>query len=634
MNTAGLFVLPTDAPVANKQKTSTYFSKLKTAAGDIGPRATSVSGSTTNQPMVSATGVVLSSEDSTIGASPVVRLRVIVETVQGVEGALDAIATKPPCLLTTRKTSNPKDEKVALPRTFDGGVKAAPLTYIETSYFKGAKDEGLSAAGVPPGSRIKMTGVTAVTSKKTGHAFFNIKRYDVLDACTDPSDAYLRVYQAISRASFQNWQALELAGVAGGLSGLLDAAPLIGTDMIFAADAFKQALASGLDATVAAQQSALAGAGEAFETRVLDDVTSAAFTARAAELRELDREASFITIHQNGDVPKVPIATEARPPSSDLPSSVEFVTELDTGAKFSAVPVVTQVQVKGKAIEMFVSFVQILPGQRALQAIEAGMEAVYGADPITPGIAIKGSLKSLAVTLGTKSTAKATMAANEMLPYAAFCAVVPAHPREAGDSIFTDGAGGLNFADFFSLDMPSTLAMMALPVSAEFVKAAYGGGEATLTPEDIDPADEIPPPTGFQVPPVPSLKRSAYVAISESITALNKLDGPRLPVSKQTLTFRVVFDGVADAIKHTPSLGNDVTAAEAYLTNKFKATPDGTTLEQLLMSNTLLYAVAIGEPKRPREEPSSSDGSGTEDTPPSVQQASEPAEPAKKKAKK
>ena len=108
-----------------------------------------------------------------------------------------------------------------------------------------------------------------------------------------------------------------------------------------------------------------------------------------------------------------------------------------------------------------------------------------------------------------------------------------------------------------------------------------------------DAKDVVPVSTGPDAPAVVRLKFSGYSALTETNSNLNRLDGPRLPNTCKSVSFFVVFDGGAQLLCKDPELASDINKSEAAVRAWANSNVSSNyPLEQVLLNNTLLYAVA------------------------------------------
>ena len=242
-----LFKLARDAPVASAEDAARFMSELKSVSAVWSTKPTAVMASMVNQTSVVVEGTVLSSEDRRVGdkGSPTIGMKIIVEKVKSdsQDGSpADDLVSPPACpfsmLLSTKVANHPDDAKVAMPRVVDlavasgmSSVKLAPLVYVNTSYFKGPKDDDLCAASVPSGTRVRLTGVMAKIAAKTGTVCINIKKFNVIDLCDNPVDAHERIAKAMNKPLFLSWQAMETTGMVGGIEHIVKTAPVVGSDI-------------------------------------------------------------------------------------------------------------------------------------------------------------------------------------------------------------------------------------------------------------------------------------------------------------------------------------------------------------------------------------------------------------------
>ena len=655
-----LFKLDADAPVASAEEMARFTSDLSSVSTVSTTKATAVMASQVDQKVVSVDGTVVSSEDRRMGdkGSPAISMRVIVERVHKDDAdgnpAEDLVSyTGAPfeTLLTTEGLKHPDKAMVAMPRVINTtisegvvGVKMVPLAYIDASYFKNAKDgDDLSAASVPIGTRVRLTGVTAKiaggTKKSSGAAVVNFKKFNILELCDNPINAPDRIEKAMAKPGFRAWQAMEAVPMVGGLENMVSVAPLVGSDLSEMTSNYREGVVQSLDEKATSLAPLKVGVGEKYETEFCSPANLAVISSRALDLR--DNGTPFMplgAVHDNGIV-KIPFHHHVRSPAESHPEIMKKLADMPDEAKMLVVPHVTQVNVDKTFVKMFLALGYVVPGKRGLQAVKAGQRPIFGDDPFTPACGVKMSLKGLAVMFGTHALSKATYLAKELLPFADFFVSVPSYGREAGESVFGDDSGGLNWSDLFTLNMPTTLAKTALLLTPEYVQSRFGGGESNIESEEPASNDVCPLPEKNSPMP-PSLRRLGFMPASEGGTysMARNAKPDRLPPGCTAIEYRLVFDGVADAIAKDPSLAIDAAEAEKFLNTKFNVNPDAPEESSAeLLKKTVLYAVAVDPAKRAREvtdSASTDDVSGDEGSSAPAAAMAPPAVPAAKKPKK
>lgn len=629
-----LFFLSANAPVASADQIARFESELGSVATVPNTRATSIMASQVDQKVVSVDGTILASEDRRMGEknSAVITMHLVVERVlmDDADGCpaedLVTFENAPfPSLMTTKALQAPDKQLIAMPRIIDldakdGTVatKLVPLTYINASYFKKATDEEtLSAASVPVGTRVRLTGVTsklAATKKNTGFACVNFKKFNVLDLCDNPTDAPARISKAMQKPSFLAWQALEAAQMVGGLKHMVAESPLVGSDLAQMSTEYRKGVAACLEKKTVDLQDCKVGVGEKYESEFCSAGNRAVLSTRVIELLNgecVDSFTSISVVHDNGTT-RIPFHHRVRSPASSHPSVMKELCHMSSDVKMVVVPHVVQVDVDKTFVKFYAALGYAVPGKRGQQALEASVRPIYGDNPFSANFGIKMSLKALAVTFATRSMRKATMLCKELMPFADFIVSAPAYPREAKESVFSDDAGGLNWSDLFTLNMPLTLSKTSLLLTCEYIKSRFGGGEANIESNEVDVGDMIPLPDKMS-PPVPSLRRFGYASCSEggTFSTVRNSKADRLPPGCDTLEFRCVFVGVTEAIKNDPKLATDTNAAEKYLDDVFKVKPDAPEESSSeLLKQTVLYAVAsvsVKQQKHPRDDAANGD---------------------------
>ena len=592
---------------------SSYMSRLKRAPASAAPKITTTTSSQNAQPCASVIATVFSSEDETQKgadghARTVLRVRAIVTTTQAGQ-CFDCLplGSSFGAFFTTSKTVNPRQEMIQMPRQHDGNTTLMLGCYINCILFK-REGMDLSAASVPVGSRVKLSGIVCEASKKSGMgAFLNAKRADVLQA-SDFSEAISNIRLAMTRPAWKEMFAMEAVQCIGGYEVLQQRAPAVADALVGVATEMKTRIASEIESCVAKHAKTVVAEDKPYSTRLLGD-SGASLKDAAAAILETARDAMPAEwLFRSGDEPmRLPVVISSRiPDSTKLPDEIKMLDVLEDEARVSAVPVVYEVACDKGLVNIFVSLMYCVPGSGAIKILVAGQDPVLQGETdarCKPCIGIKLSVKHLSVLFNTKNIFKSSFVAEELLPHASMAFVPKLFERTFEDTVFGSEFGGLHFPDHFQLDMPSTLACTGVLVSKAFVEENYATS-GVIAPEDLEPANTVETCVKGQIPVAPILKKAGYSAITENTTVLATFnESSRLPPNKTHFEFRVVYKGCTDDISNAPSLLSDPDEAQKFILNKFATTED---LKSHLMTHTVVYAVAASvseSGKRSSDEP-------------------------------
>lgn len=592
------FTLPTDAPLADAAQVQAYNSSLKTAAAaEPSARPTTISVSTTAQPSVSCDGVVFAARDEvTKNGAKLVKIQVLVTSVDGSGEAdigglpFDTVqSSMGPLIAATKKVDNPSKALIAMPRCIKG-TQLAHTRYLTIGYFKNDRDgDDVTAANVPPGSRIKLTGVTFDT-KQTGEVETKCKRFDVTRACRDPVAAKTAILSALGTPETEMMTALELVPCVGGVEKIGEQCLLLANTLAESVAELRTSTATGVRDMTTRLNGILAGDGEKYATAALPEDTKLELEQAAAQMEQAPFEAPVSALF--GTPASPPLVFSGYAPGTHGP---EIVCNPSGGGAHGvsvyARPVVTHVEVSltqssntGMAT-LYVAPVLALSGDLALAGLAASQNVVFNADGgRNPNFAMKLSLKNLAPMFGTTSLPKTMMAARETLMHGRFLASLPVYPRSRDDAIFQDKSAGSNFANFFDFgDLRDTLELVGMPLSIAYVREAYARGEGAISEQEVQARDKVADPQWTVL--APSLARSGAMPISEKTVLLNRLEQEH-----PNLTYRVLLEGGVEAIAADPELRTSTDKAEAFMRAKF--TGNAAAVEKALCTQTILYACA------------------------------------------
>ena len=579
---------------------------------------------TTKQTFLCADAVVLVAADVKLGpnASPALKVQALVTRIKddATDPAIDRVGD---CLLGTDRVPKPEDmreDKVAMPRTVRREAKLAPMAYVEVSIFAQANKPQPAASSILPGTRVRFSGLTAGPDKTgAGPMFINAKAVAVLKEVEDAIDGFEEIALALVSKFQQEHALLAALPLFGGVETLVEKYPFLGTVVDEKREAAQQELAGQLRACAERLQGKAAGEGLAYETPVLP--ADADLAALADKVGKYPEATPLATMLGNQPVLQVPMLVEGVWPGEKFPRSLAgIMTDSATQATTHLVAKVAAVEIQGFNTKVFVQPTIALLGENARDALS------FEQSPLTdlPGAALcfRKSQKELAVIFGCPSRKLTEMLSCALLPASDIALVAPAHHRDFGDTIFGDGAAGVNWATSMVIDVPSGVRRVGLEVSRAFVKEAFGGGSEAISDLELEPADVMPTPTGQNLPGKVILRSAGYSAINQKSTNLARLDGARLPAGKQTVKFFVVFEGCGEMTKGT------LDENEAAMRAKF----GDADLMDKLMAETVLYAVAEGASRvRARDESPATSEAGEA---PAVETASEPAAPSGKKRPK
>lgn len=575
------------ATTAAKVDVASFSEGLLSAKATSSFQPTAALSNTTNQSFLSVDAVVLSASDAKLGynASPALKMQLLVTRVKDdvSDPAIDHFDT---FLSGTDKVVKPdemKDDKLAMPRVLRKETRLVPLGFIEVSLFHQAGKPQPSAATLPLGTKVRLSGISASVGKAgEGPIFVNAKSVTAISEAEDAIDGFEAVACALSSRYTQDYAKLAALPLFGGVEALVEAYPFLGTVIEKERSVAQSRLAEALAAAAVRLQGKAAGEGTAYETPVLPGGCDLeAFAEKTAKHAE---GTSLATLLCNQPVLQLATLVEGGRPGERFPRSLsEIMVDDASGATTKLVSKVVAIEVVGFNTKIFLKPTLALVGETARDALS------FQQAPLTdlPGgaLAIRKSQKELGVVFGCPSQTLTKMLSEVLLPAADMAVVAPAHHRDVGDTIFGDGAGGVNWATALAVDVPSGVRRVGLELSRDFVKECYGGGSDTITELDVDPADILPAPTGLNLPSRVVMKSAGFAAINQKSTNLSRLDGPRLPPSKQKVRFFAVFDGCSDVAKGT------LAENEAAIKAKFA---DGDLMDKL-MSGTVLYALAEGE---------------------------------------
>lgn len=625
------FKLEADAPLGSAESLNAQTSKLKAAAAAADKKhmikPTTINMSTTAQPGMSIDAVVISAQDGTVpGGGSVLRFVVARSKVTRdgeLNGGLpfDCIDTAElgPVLVPTKQVENNTGKFLAMPRVIAkpdvdfGTTHLLPTVVVSVGYFKNQKDgPDMCAASFPPGTRVKLTGLTfehGKPDKVTGvepQARARVKRVDVIRRPSSIAEAERCVATAMQDKMVEKYLALASVPSLGGFEKIGASSPALATDLAEAQKLLRSEVAAGLVKMATRLEHVVAGEGESYATPACNPESVAALRAMAAKLNAAEYDAPLGMLF--GTPLEMPMLFQGHKP-------FELNPILDDPANCSAAPycarpcitsiaVEAQDKTKTGVVTIFPSIGLTFCGDRALQAAGAKQPAFYNtSNTAIPVCGIRFSLKNLAPMLGTASFSKTIWLCKELLENecAPITLLTDLYPRSGEDAIFQDKSGGSNWASVFNLDLHGALANVSLPLRVEYVVEKYGGGEATISEYEPPDEDKIAAPGQSIVQP--SLDGIGVLALSEKTRKINKL-----MEEHPDLTFCVVCPGVQAAINEDPELLTDHAKAEAWLTAKFQGTP--AQVERALISSTLLYAVK----PRPTATPHTSEaGSAAED---------------------
>lgn len=586
------FSLPADAPLADATKIHAYNSSLKkSAAAEPEVRPTTISASTTAQPSVSCDGVVFASRDELLksGAKKLM-IQVLVTSVDGESNTDTGLpfdttqSSMGPLIIATKKVENPSKALIAMPRCINS-TQLAHTRYLTIHYFKNDRDgDDVTAANVPPGSRIKITGLTFDT-KSTGEVETKCKRFDVTRSCHDPVEAKSVILAALGTPQTELMNALELVPCVGGVEKIGEQCLLLANRLAEEAAVLRTSTATGVRDMVKRLDGILAGDGEKYATAALPAGVKTEIDHACTQLENAPFEAPVSSIFRAPANP--PLVFDGYAPGTQGPEISYNSSGGASGVAVYARPHVTHVTVSSQSSNTGMAMIYAAPvitlsGDHALAGLEAGQKIAFNAYCKKPNIALKLCLRNLAPMLGTVSLLKTRMAACETLKYGSFLASLPVYPRSSDDVVFQDKSA--QFATFFDFgDLRDTLELVGLPVSIEYVREAYARGEGAISEPGIQARDKVADPQWIVIPP--SLARTGAAPISEKTTLLNRLEQ-----ENPNLTYRVLLEGGTEAIAADAELRTSTDKAEAFLRGKFTGAP--AVVEKALMTTTILYACA------------------------------------------
>jgi len=582
----------------NVEAISGFAERLRSRADAFVPAAALPN--STNQTFTAVDSVVVSASDAKLGAtsSPALKLSLLVYRVK--DDALDpAVDLAGKYLIGSEKVHKPdamRDEKVAMPRQLRNEVRMAPLSYVEVSLFHQPGKPQPSAASLPLGTKVRLSGMSASPGKTgEGPIYINARAVTVISEVDDAQDGFDNVASVLSSDHVQNFAALAGLPLFGGVQTLVEKHPFLGTVLEGLRSDAQNELAKTLADAAKRLTGKAAGEGTPYEAPVMrPECELEAYADRVVKLAEGSPLAEMLG---NAPVLQLPMLIEGLRPAEKFPRSLgTILSDAPAGAKTRLVAQVTSVDIVGHNVKIFVKPTIALLGEVARDALGFGQDALT--DLPGPALAAKKSLKELAVIFDTRSQRMAEMLVKTLVPHCDIALIAPAHLRDHGDRLFGDGAAGVNWAAGMVFDVPSGIRRVGVEVSAGFVKE-FSGGSDTVTELDLDAKDMIPAPTGQNLPSRVAMKISGFLAANQRSTNVARLEGPRLPPGKQTVEFFVVYPGCGDV--STRSLQENEDAVRARFA--------GGDLMEKLMAETVLYAVAKGENKKREldESPSTSE---------------------------
>lgn len=582
----------------------------------------------TNQTFAAVDGVVLSASDAKLGAngSPALKLSVLVYRIK--DDALDpAVDLAGKYILGSEKVQKPdsmRDDKIAMPRQLRNEVKLVPLSYLEVSLFHQVGKPQPPSASLPLGTKVRLSGITASPGKTgEGPIYINAKAVTVISEVDDAQDGFSNVAAVLASDHAQEFAAIAGLPLFGGVQSLVEKHPFLGTITEALREEVQASLAKTLAGAAKRLMGKAAGEGTPYEAPVLrPECELEGYADKVAKLAE---GSSLAEMLGNAPVLHLPMLVEGVYPGEKFPRSLaSIMDDAPSAAKTRFVAQTTSVDVQGHNVKVFLKPTLALLGEHARDALSFEQDALTALPG--PALAFKKSLKELAVVFDTRSQPVAEMLVKTLVPHCDIALVAPAHMRDHGDRLFGDGAAGVNWAAAAVFDVPSGIRKAGMEVTAGFVKE-FSGGSDTITELDLDAKDMIQPPTGQNLPTRVAMKINGFLAVSQRSTNVQRLEGPRLPPSKQVLKYFVVFPGCTDIPKGT------LEDNEAAIRAKYA----GGDLTEKLMADTVLYAVCEGEGRKREldESPPTSELDEEATQTDEIQQDEEPAgEPARKKKKK
>jgi hypothetical protein len=543
----------------------------------------------TNQTFAAVDGVVLSASDAKLGAngSPALKLSILVYRIK--DDALDpAVDLAGKYILGSEKVHKPdsmRDDKIAMPRQLRNEVKLVPLSYLEVSLFHQVGKPQPASASLPLGTKVRLSGITASPGKTgEGPIYLNAKAVTVISEVDDAQDGFSNVAAVLASEHAQEFAALAGLPLFGGVQSLVEKHPFLGTVAEGLRGEAQASLANTLANAAKRLTGKAAGEGTPYEVPVMrPDCELEAYADKVAKLAE---GASLAEMLGNAPVLQLPMLVEGVHPGEKFPRSLSTIMDdAPSATKTRFVAQTTSVDVVGHNVKVFLKPTLALVGEQARDALSFEQDALTNLPG--PALAVKKSLKELAVVFDTRSQPVAEMLVKTLVPHCDIALVAPAHMRDHGDRLFGDGAAGVNWPASMVFDVPSGIRRAGVEVSARFVKE-FSGGSDTITELDLDAKDAIPAPTGQQLPTRVALKINGFLAANQRSTNVARLEGPRLPPGKQNVNFFVVFPGCADVPKG-PLEDNEAAVRAKY---------GGGDLTEKLMAETVLYAVAEGESRK------------------------------------
>lgn len=560
------------------------------AGGAFTPSAAQAN--TTNQSFASLDAVVLSSYDNKKDRIPKLEMKLVVYHVHNNKSdpAMDIVdASGVVALMATNKmdqSATASGDKIQMPRTLSEETSMAALGYARIGIAQHPGKQNITAASVPMGTKVRLSNVVGKLIKSerdpSGTVFVNAKSVTVIGEADDAIDGFYNLEVAMQSAYQKQYALMASPPMFGGIEGLVNAYPYLGTLIETTRQRVQTAMAAQLKTKASLLDGVVAGKDTSYETPVLPstcDIEDAAEQIGALP----DGSTLSDILASRGGVLQLPILVQGLNPGATLPDAIApgmKLSKTDTDAALHAH--VTLVEVRGDLVKVFLKPTLALCGEEARDAI--GYSHAPATDLPGPALCYKKSLKDMAVVLDTRSHSVADWLVKELMPRADQIAVMPVYPREIGDRVFGDYAAGVNWASSLVINVPSAIRRAGFPVSMEFSKE-FSGGSDTITELDIDESDVILPPSGQEVPSKVMLRVSGYLAVNQRSTNIARLVDGRLPASKQSLTYHVVFPGSAEE-KANKNMSTQ--ESEEALRAKFG---DGD-LADNLMANTVLYAIA------------------------------------------
>lgn len=552
----------------------------------------SAQANTTNQAFASVDAVVLSSYDNKKDRIPKLDLKLLIYNVHDNKSdpAMDVVnAGGIFALLATNKmdqTATGSSDKIQMPRTLNAETGMSALGYARVGIAQHPGKQNTTAASVPTGTKIRLSNVVGKLVKSErdpkGVVFVNAKSVTVIGEADDAIDGFYNLEVAMRSAYQKQYALIACPPMFGGVEGLVQTYPYLGTAIETNRKRVQTAMATQLKAKASLLDGEMAAKDTAHETPVVPSTCDIEDVAEQIDALPDGTTLSDSLASKESPL-QLPILVQGLDPGATVPDAIALgmtLSKADTDAALHAQ--VTSVEVRGSLVKVFLKPTLALCGEEARDAIG------YSHAPVTdlpgPALSYKKSLKDMAVMLDTRSQSTAEWLVRELIPRADQIAVMPVYHREIGDRVFGDYAAGVNWATSLVINLPSAIRRAGFPVSVEFAKE-FSGGSDTITELDIDESDVILPPAGQEVPSKVVLRVNGYLAVNQRSTNLARLVDNRLPASKQSLTYHVVFLGSAgEKAKKNMSIQE----SEEALRAKFG---EGD-LADNLMANTVLYAIA------------------------------------------